>query len=271
VLRQIIIVASKCHENVLSMVEALAILDTRILLIRESERRGKAEAINKILGNLTQDYAVFVNGDALPDAGAIGTLLSTIRTSDSIGVVTGSPFFDQKEDSTSRVEHLMWTIHNECSSELNNSDQSNHGSDEMMVIRTGLVGRLPLGLVNDGAFIAGMARMEGFSIRFCRGAGVLIDVPKRMGDLIRQRRRIIVGHFQVWKLTGKPPKTVESLLLFSPLTSLGIISKLFAREPKLLKDMPLAVMSEAISFAYALKDMILGSNSRHGVWERYDN
>ena len=36
----------------------------------------------------------------------------------------------------------MWTVHNECSTKLNHMDISNHGSDEMMVVRTELLNPL---------------------------------------------------------------------------------------------------------------------------------
>ncbi len=73
----------------------------------------------------------------------------------------------------------MWSVHNECSLRLNHMNLSNHGSDEMMVVRTELLSQLPDGLVNDGAYIAGNARLRGYSVKFCNEAPVRIDVPSR--------------------------------------------------------------------------------------------
>ena len=115
-------------------------------------------------------------------------------------------------------------------------------------------------------------KLRGYSIKFCSNAKVVIDVPERVTDLIRQRRRVIFGHFQVWRLTGHSPKTVESLLLFSPTISLRIVVKVLAMNPRLVKIVPITLVSEAISFLLALKDTLSKNSSRkHEVWKRYAN
>ncbi len=271
ILRNIVVVASGCHEHVLEAVRRLAEADYRILLIQEKSRRGKANAMNTIIQNATGNYLVFINSDAMPAKGAIFKLLSKIDQCDeTIGVVSGRPSFDRTGSATSLVEELMWSVHNECSLRLNHMNESNHGSDELMAVRTELLEKLPEGLVNDGAYIAGRARLRGYSVKFCSEALVQIDVPARCSDVIRQRRRIIFGHFQVWRLNGRSPKTVESLLLLAPRFSLAVIVRTIARNPKLIKIMPLALVSEGISILQGLKDTA-SSTKKHAVWERYGN
>ncbi|MDA4111637.1 MAG: glycosyltransferase [Thaumarchaeota archaeon] len=269
-LKRIVIVASGCREQTIEMARTFEERDSRIVLILEEKRRGKADAINKISNHSIGNYLLFVNSDALPLKGSIGELLVAIDKSDKIGVVSGRPLFRLRDDVTSRVEQLMWGVHNECSSRLNHLNLSNHGSDEMMVVRTELLGELPKELVNDGAYIAGRARLNGYSIKFCTEATVLIDVPAKPIDLIRQRERIIFGHFQVWQLTGKSPKTIESLLLLSPILSLAIVVRTIARNPKLIKAIPAALVAEAVSFLLGLRDTIRPTQ-KHRVWERYGN
>jgi cellulose synthase/poly-beta-1,6-N-acetylglucosamine synthase-like glycosyltransferase len=277
VLGRIIIVASGCAAETLNYVRSFVGNNERIFLIEESERRGKADAINKIFENSVGSHIVFVNADALPVKGSILELLLHAQRSESIGMVSGSPSLGQdnnnRNDATSMVEELMWSIHNECSSKLNRMNTSNHVSDEMMVVRTSAIkGLLPYGLVNDGAYIGGIMKLRGYSIKFCSNAKVVIDVPERVTDLIRQRRRVIFGHFQVWRLTGHSPKTVESLLLFSPTISLRIVVKVLAMNPRLVKIVPITLVSEAISFLLALKDTLSKNSSRkHEVWKRYAN
>ena len=147
--------------------------------MRRVVRKGKADAVNKIIQNSIGTYLVFINSDALPDGGSIYQLLSVIEKDDSIGLVSGRPSFSQRNSATSFVEQLMWNVHNDCSFRLNHLNESNHGSDEMMVVRTDLLQKLPIGLVNDGAYIAGRARHRGYSIKFCPEATVQIDVPAK--------------------------------------------------------------------------------------------
>ena len=270
ILERIIVVASGCNEATLLVARSFAEQDPRIVLIEESERQGKADAINKIVDQTIGSYLVFVNSDALPLPGSIAELLRTISRNGTIGVVSGRPMLRLRSDITSSVEEFMWTVHNECSTKLNHMNISNHGSDEMMIVRTELLNRLPDGLVNDGAYIAGRARLNGYSIKFSQDAAVLIDVPPRQVDLIRQRERIIFGHFQVWQLTGRSPKTIETLMLHSPFFSLAIVARTLARNPKLIKAIPVALAGEAVSILLAFKDMF-SSTKKHRVWARYGN
>jgi len=271
VLKRVVIVASGCPKDTLDAVRALSKRDTRILLIEEESRRGKASAMNEIRENSFGSYLLFINSDAMPGRGSIAKLLSAIGQEGSqVGVASAHPSFDRGSSVTSLIEELMWGVHNECSLRLNHMNLSNHGSDEMMVVRTDLLSELPEGLVNDGAYIAGRARLRGYSIKFCDEAPVLIDVPDRCVDLIRQRQRIIFGHFQVWRLTGMSPKTVESLLLNSPKFSVALVVRTVAASPRLLKIIPLAVVSETVAIVLGLKDMI-SSTRKHGVWKRYGN
>ena len=269
-LKKIVIVASGCPESSLVTAHEIARLDSRILLLEEKTRRGKASAINSIIQNATGSYLIFINSDATPSRGAISKLLRSMDQSEMVGVASARPSFHLRGGVTSLLEDLMWSVHNECSLRLNHLNLSNHGSDEMMAVRMDLLQRLPEGLVNDGAYIAGRARLRGYSIKFCNDALVQIDVPRRTVDLIRQRRRIIFGHFQVWRLTGRSPKTVESLFLLTPKFSMSLIVRTVARSPKLIKILPLALVSEGLSFLLGMRDAI-SSTSRHEVWDRYGN
>jgi poly-beta-1,6-N-acetyl-D-glucosamine synthase len=270
-LSKIVIVASGCSEASLHPVRTLANVDPRIRLIEEKNRRGKANAINRIMQEATGSYLVFINSDATPVAGSIFELLRFIdQEGKQIGVVSARPSFHLRDSWTSLLEELMWSVHNDCSLQLNHLNLSNHGSDEMMAVRMDVLQKLPDGLVNDGAYIAGRARLRGYSIKFCSEASVEIDVPTRTIDLIRQRRRIIFGHFQVWRLTGRSPKTVESLFLLTPKFSASLVVRNVARSPKLLKILPLALVSEGLSILLGMRDTIF-STRRHGVWERYGN
>jgi len=270
-LRRIIVVASGCAEGTIKQVRSIARRDNRILLIEERERQGKADAVNKIILNSRSYYILFVNADALPARGSFAKLLETAEKSESIGVVSGSAFLDpmRQVNTTLMVEEFMWTIHNECSRELNHMNTSNHGSDEMMVIRSSAIpALLPAGVINDGAYLGGTAKSLGYSIKFSE-AKVMIDAPERVSDLIRQRERIIFGHFQIWQLRRRIPKTVESLLLYSPGVSMGIVVKALSKRPRLIKIVPVALFIESVSFLLAMRDFNGKSSQKHRIWKRY--
>jgi len=98
---------------------------------------------------------------------------------------------------------------------------------------------------------------------------VQIDVPRRMIDLIRQRRRILFGHIQVKRLLGKAPRTVETMMFFSPLQSFEIVIRMLANKPKRVLVIPVAAIGELIALAGALWDTFV-SKPDHAIWKRYE-
>jgi cellulose synthase/poly-beta-1,6-N-acetylglucosamine synthase-like glycosyltransferase len=122
--------------------------------------------------------------------------------------------------------------------------------------------------VNDGAFLAGKAYLAGYSIKFCEAARVKIDVPHSLIDVIRQRRRIVYGHLQIWKSVGQSPKTLESMLVSSPLLSLSVLVETLAKSPRMILAFPIALTEEVVSSILAMYDS-LTSTTKHVMWKRF--
>ncbi len=268
-MRRIIIVASGCSEEMLAKLHRIASIDERIQIIEESARHGKSEAVNRIIENKVGEFLVLLNSDAIPQKNAINTLMDAIECDPRVGVVSASPFFESSKGAVSNILELMWTLHNDWSLTLNHAGINNHASDELMVVNCHALSKLPEGVVNDGAYIAGAAFLKGFSIKFSKTARVKIEVPERLADLIQQRRRIIFGHFQVWKWLGQSPRTAELMLLAAPALSLAVLIKSIAQTPRLLRSLPIALIGESAAFLLAVKDTLTSSN-RHAIWKRYN-
>lgn len=269
-LRRITVVASGCPQNLLAELEAQARDDNRISVITEPERRGKSEAVNRIIAHSSGEYLALLNGDARPARGAILTLLEELSLDERAGCVSAHPLFTDSEGLLGNVLRIMWSAHNLASLKLNHSRISNHSSDELLVARRELLRPLPRNLVNDGAYIAGRLKAEGYMVKFSPRAKVVISVPTRPTDLVNQRRRIIYGHVQVWRKLGKPPRTVESLLFISPLVGMRIFVSTLAASPRLILSLPAALVSELFSAVLAFSDT-LRSTDQHSVWKRFES
>ena len=265
-LRRIAIVASRCPESVLIPVRQAADSDPRISLVTEPERRGKAEAINRIMANSLGGYLVMLNADAFPAKGSIRGLLE-VASSPGVGAVSAKPVFDEGNGLLGRALALMWSAHSLMSLRLNHAGLSNHACDELIVVRRNLMSRLPTNLVNDGAYIGGLARARGLKVKFSTTAEVKITVPKQPMDLIRQRRRITFGHVQVWKKLGRPPRTIESMLFTNPLMSLRTIIGILTERPRLILAVPLVLVSESAAILMGILDANR-STDQHTVWRR---
>ena len=267
-LEKVVVVASDCSIETLTAARTLANRDSRLRLIEHDTRSGKADALNEIFRETGSGFLVYVNADALVEAGAIGALLERIEGDDRLGFVSGKPVFERPGGLISDVLDVMWTTQNILSSDSSEQRWGNHGTDELMVVRRELLPELPHGIVNDGAYIAGKIRSQGFLIGFEPQALVRIDVPWRMMDLVRQRRRILFGHIQVKRLVGKAPRTVETMMLFDPFHGARVIVRMLASRPRRALFIPIAAVCEVIALVGALWDTT-ASSGEHAVWERY--
>jgi len=266
-LEKIVAVASGCDPDAMIHVRELAYRDGRFLLIEEPTRRGKSAAINQIIENFDGHFLVLVNSDALPEPGAIYSLLQEIVEDENTGMVSASPIVAREAGITSRVVQLMWDTHNECLIRLSDNER-NRCCDELIVIRSEALRKLPPDTVNDGAYLAGNAYQAGYSVKFCEFARVKIDAPRSFVDLIRQRRRIVYGHVQIWKSVGESPRTLESMLVGDPLLSLSILIHTLAKSPRLVLALPVAMIGEAVSIILAICDN-LTSTKKHITWDRF--
>jgi cellulose synthase/poly-beta-1,6-N-acetylglucosamine synthase-like glycosyltransferase len=114
------------------------------------------------------------------------------------------------ESLVGRLVQALWFFHNHVFIELNDAGLARHAS-EVFCIRKGIVEKIPSETVNDDAYIAVVARKKGWLIKYEPRASVSISGPKTLIDYIRQRRRIIFGHYQIRKLTGETPQYLVHL------------------------------------------------------------
>ena len=268
-LKKVVLVASECSDATLRAARRQAALDPRIRLIEHERRTGKADALNEIFKETEGDFLVYVNADALISTKSIPALLKSIEGDAGAGFVSGRPTFERPRGLISDVLDVMWSSQNLLSSHPDQKRWRNHGTDELMAIRSGLLPELPRKVVNDGAYIAGRISEMGFRVGFQPEAVVRIDVPKRMVDLITQRRRILYGHIQVKRLVGKAPRTVETMMFFSPAQSAAIVIKMLAKRPRRVTVLPIAATGELIALLGALWDTLV-SKTGHAVWKRYE-
>jgi len=267
-LNSIIIVASALDDEAHALLNTLRSQPNNLVVIEEPTRRGKAEAINRIIDLTTGRFLVLVNSDAQPERGAVSKLLSTIAAGEGIGMVSASPTLGPSEGVVGAVLELMWQAHNECLLTLNKKGMINHCCDELVAVRLDAIDKLPPDTVNDGAFLAGAAYRNGYSICYCESAHIRIDLPHRLTDVLMQRRRILFGHLQIKNRVGETPRTVESMLVTNPVLSLSILVRTLVKSPKSILALPVAVVAEGISVAMAIVDNTT-SRTKHVPWARF--
>ena len=267
-MKELVVVASGVSGPTLSALERARESDRRVKILVEARRHGKAEAINRILSSVSGEYVVFVNADARPEPGAISSLLEDVSSDSRTGAVSALPVVEASGGMTSLLTQFMWSAHNECSIYLNHRGIANHSSDELVVFRAAAAALLPAGLVNDGAYMAGVAKRKGYSVKVCKSAKVKIRAPSMLLDVILQRRRILFGHAQVWRKVGAPPKTIESMFVLSPAVGLRLLTRSLSKDPRFLLVFPVSVVGEILAATLSVIDT-LKSTTVHEVWRRF--
>lgn len=262
---EIIVVCSGCTDLTPEIVRQFAEKDERVKLIIEEDRRGKASAVNKILEIYIGDYLFLIPGDVIPAKSSLPYMMKKISSDPRIGVVGGSPIPTNIEDGFSGyLSHLMWRIHNRTLKYLNDLNLTNHASGELMVLRRGIVEKIPIDIVNDDAYIAVKASLKGSLVKYCDEAKVYIKAPTNIADYIRQRRRVVYGHNRVKQLTKKYSHTLENMMLQDPGKTIHILKAEIREHPRDTLKLLMAILVEALVNALAITDSIL--KKEHTVW-----
>jgi len=259
---EVIVVCSGCTDKTPDIVKEFCAKDQRVRLITEPERKGKASAVGKILGVYKGSYLFFIPADVLPEKGSLAKLLEHFRDN-RVGVVGGKPALINEEMGVHGVEamaYLMWRVHNQTLQTLNHDNVLTHASGELFCTRRGIVSKIPDNIINDDAYIAMMANRKGFIVRFDPNARVRIKVPSTFADLIRQRKRIVYGHYQIKRILGSSPRTIESMTFYDPRRVVRILAETMKRYPKEIHKLFAAIIFEVMVNLMALIDIVRGKS-----------
>jgi hypothetical protein len=164
------------------------------------------------------------------------------------------------------LAHLMWRIHNRTLQILNHDDVLTHASGELFCIRRGIITRIPVEVINDDAYIAMKADQKGYIVRFDPNAKVYIKAPSTFADLIRQRKRIVYGHYQIKRIHGSFPRTIECMAFYDQKRVIRILAEMIREQPKETHKLIAAVIFEMIVNLLALLDIVRGKS--HVPWKR---
>jgi cellulose synthase/poly-beta-1,6-N-acetylglucosamine synthase-like glycosyltransferase len=196
---RIIIVGSGCTDRTLEIVREYSARDKRIEPIIEKTRRGKASALNKIFKSVKESAGVLVlvNADALPESGTILTLVHELMASNA-GVVFAQPVpLDGPDGICYRIVRVIWRLHH-----LISVIRSPKLSGELCAIRTSCLLEIPESVVTDEPYIELAIRNQDYAVHYLPSAVVHIRCPTNIVDLLKQRKRIWIGHLQLKRTTG---------------------------------------------------------------------
>jgi glycosyltransferase involved in cell wall biosynthesis len=220
------VVTSGCTDRTVEIVRSIAAESPLLTLVVEEERRGKAAALNEVIRRAEGEHLVFLNGDAKARPRAVAELLARARGLAPPFAVMGCPSLPPEVDGRwGRTLGWMWRLHHEFHADTLRMGRGTHLSDELLLVSLPATPRVPVGVINDGAYLAVWLRQHGGSCWYAPGAQSVIDVPRSVSDHLAQRRRIHVGNAQVASLLGTPPASMPGLFLREPRRALSLLRR----------------------------------------------
>lgn len=259
---EVIAVCSGCEDRTPEIVRDFARRDSRVKLIEEPRRLGKAAAVNKILSRARGDQIVFVSADVIPRQDCIMSLVRTMEDQ-SVGIACGKPEPIRRGRKLMQgLVETLWGFHNWQLEKLNHAGVLMHAS-EVFCFRNGIVKRIPRGIVNDDAFLAVATKKRGYRIKYVPESEVKVFGPQTISDYVKQRRRIIAGHYQVRLATGHFSQYLFYSLLARPKLTLETLTEYFASTRRVASGLA-AGLIEVTANLLALTDVVRGRS--HSIW-----
>lgn len=182
-INKIVIVSSGSTDNTDQIVMRYCKKYKRCRLIRQTERRGKAAAINAFLRKVHDEVVVIESADTIPRPHTIERLCAPLIRDKKIGMTGGAPIPVNDPDTfLGYIIHTWWWFHRHIPR-----------FGEIIAYRNILKDISPKTAV-DEAFIQAKLIQSGYKIVHVDEAVVSNKGPETVADLVRQRRRIFNGH-----------------------------------------------------------------------------
>ncbi len=252
-INEIIVVSSGSTDNTCNIVKEKSWSDSRIRLISQDRREGKASAINELLISAHNGILVLESADTIPGQKTIEKLCLPFADA-KVGMTGAHPVPTNDYSSFMGYTcHLQWALHDRIA-------LRNPKCGELVAFRK-IFDKVPEDIAVDEAWIESEVTKKNYQIVYVPEAIVYNRGPETVHDFLSQRRRIAYGHLDLDKRTKFEVSTNR---LSSTLPA--IIEVLPSREPKKLFFFLGAFALEAIGRSLGYYDYYV-RDRQHSVWE----
>ena len=198
---ELVVVASGCTDGTADRVLAIAREDSRVALVVEPERAGKASAINRFVEAARCPVLIMVSADVLVAEGAIEGIAHHFHDP-GVGMVGGHPVpVNDAATFLGHTVHLLWGLHDAIAREVPKLG-------EIVAFRN-VVGSIPTDSAVDEVSLESRVAGLGYRLVYEPSAVVYNRGPSTVADFLRQRRRIAAGHFGVARREGYAASTMS--------------------------------------------------------------
>jgi biofilm PGA synthesis N-glycosyltransferase PgaC len=249
----VVVITSGCTDASEDIVRSLAAVDSRVRLIIQGRREGKAAAINLFLSETTEPICALVGGDTLLGPGALTALVDVLRDP-QVGM-SGARIVpvNPRKGVVANVVHLLWELHHEVA-----IHRPKLG--EAIAFRRAF-DRIDTASLADEVSIEAEIRAAGCELRYVPDAIVFNHGPETLGDYLAQRMRIHLGHLGVRASTGYSPATMR-------IRTVGFAAaRTLRRQPGRGAFVAVAIALEAVARWRADLTFLIRGTPTEGVWQ----
>ncbi len=252
VISEIIVVASGCTDNTVSIVRSYLARDPRLQLIEQPERRGKTSAINLFLQAATEQILVLESGDTLPHESAVENLVRVFRD-ETVGMTGAHKIpVNTPDHLVGLFTHLRLRMEHELCLDIPRLG-------EMIAFRR-VLEQIPPDVAMDEAFVEAIVIKHGLRVVYSPDAIVYNTGPDTIGDFVRQRRRNHAGHLYLSRKYGHQVASIQN----------GRVARIALREAwgaiQLVYSLVLLAVLEGWSRLLGWYDFMV-KRDRHVVWD----
>jgi biofilm PGA synthesis N-glycosyltransferase PgaC len=206
--RSVLVIASGCTDKTEEIVRSVAAEDPRLRLVVESERSGKASALNMLLRHSSEPFVVILGGDVVLTSGSLARLVEPLADA-SVGMTGARPVpTNPRNGIVGHAVNILWDVHHELS-------LRKPKLGEAVAFRR-VLHSIDSDTLVDEATMEHQIIGQGLQLRYVPSAIVRNHGPETLRDFIAQRTRIYRGHISLASTTGY---RVSSMSLASPLAA----------------------------------------------------
>jgi glycosyltransferase involved in cell wall biosynthesis/O-antigen/teichoic acid export membrane protein len=203
---RIVVVSSASTDNTDEIVQRFAEKDSRVRLVREESRNGKASAINTFLAESDEPIVVVQSTDTIAHRDCIENLCRPMIADGQIGMTGGAPIPENDPNTfLGYVVHTWWWFHRHIPR-----------FGEIIAFRN-ILPTISSKTAVDEAYIQAKFVQMGYKVVHVDDAVVYNKGSDTVADIIKQRRRIYNGHSRLQKeenvrITHMTKSTLKLLL-----------------------------------------------------------
>ena len=251
---EVIVVASGCTDNTVAIVREVMQSDTRVQLILQEQREGKASAINLFLQRASSPVLALVGADIIPEKDALERLCACFED-ETVGMVGARPVPVNDQDTfTGHAAHLLWQLHDTLA-------RRSPKLGEVVAFRN-VVSSIPTDTAVDELSLQAAIAKRGQRMVYVPEAVVYNKGPMTVRDFLKQRRRIYAGHLLIRSQEQYEASTMNAGAV---LWALLVNAPAFAGSPRQALWTVGTVALEALARWQGSRDV--KHNRSHHVWQ----